>query len=88
MTGGWVTHADHARWQLQAARELAAILGEFGGLPLLAWTVVPAGPLLEASAVHPGRSARSHLSSMAAAAIWHNWQASILSKRSLTAYDH
>lgn len=53
MTGGWVTHADHARWQLQAARELAAILGDFGDLPLLAWTVVPAGPLLQARLIGP-----------------------------------
>lgn len=53
MTGGWVTHADHARWQLQAARELAAILGDFGDLPLLVWTVVPAGPLLQARLIGP-----------------------------------
>jgi hypothetical protein len=53
VTGGWVTHADHARWQLQAARELAAVLGEFGDLPLLAWTVVPAGPLLQARLTGP-----------------------------------
>lgn len=53
MSGGWVTHADHARWQLQAARELAAILGDFGDLPLLAWTVVPAGPLLSARLTGP-----------------------------------
>lgn len=48
VSGGWVTHADHARWQLQAARELAVILGAYGDLPLLVWTVIPAGPLLEA----------------------------------------
>jgi len=53
VTGGWVTHADHARWQLQAARELAAILGGFGDLPLLVWTVVPAGPLLQARLIGP-----------------------------------
>lgn len=53
MSGGWVTHADHARWQLEAARELAAILGDFGDLPLLAWTVVPAGPLLSARLTGP-----------------------------------
>jgi hypothetical protein len=53
VTGGWVTHADHARWQLQAARELAVILGDFGDLPLLTWTVIPAGPLLEARLTGP-----------------------------------
>jgi hypothetical protein len=53
VTGGWVTHADHARWQLQAARELAAILADFGDLPLLVWTVVPAGPLLQARLIGP-----------------------------------
>lgn len=53
MTGGWVTHADHARWQLQAARELAVILGDFAGLPLMIWAVIPAGPLLEARLAGP-----------------------------------
>jgi hypothetical protein len=53
VTGGWVTHADHARWQLQAARELAVILGDFASLPLLTWTVIPAGPLLEARLAGP-----------------------------------
>ena len=53
MSGGWVTHADHARWQLQAACELAVILGDFGDLPLLAWAVVPAGPLLSARLTGP-----------------------------------
>jgi hypothetical protein len=48
VSGGWITHADQARWQMQAASELAVILGDFGDLPLLAWTVIPAGPLLEA----------------------------------------
>jgi hypothetical protein len=53
VTGGWITHADHARWQLQAARELAVVLDDCGGLPLLAWTVIPAGPLLEARLTGP-----------------------------------
>ena len=44
MTGSsWVTHADRARWQQRAARELAVILSGSCGLPLLAWTVGPAG---------------------------------------------
>jgi len=53
VSGGWVTHADHARWQLQAARELTVILGDFGDLPLLSWAVIPAGPLLEARLTGP-----------------------------------
>jgi hypothetical protein len=39
----WVSHADRARWQQQAARELAAILDEGAGLPLIAWTLTAAG---------------------------------------------
>ena len=46
MTGAsWVTQADRARWQRQAARELAAILGAWGDLPLIMWAVGPAGGL-------------------------------------------
>ena len=41
----WVTRADRARWQRQAAAELAAILAGCGGLPLIAWTVGAAGGL-------------------------------------------
>lgn len=59
MTGGWITPGDHARWQMQAARELAAILGDFGDLPLLVWTVVPAGPLLEAKLIGPTPAGRA-----------------------------
>jgi hypothetical protein len=53
VSGGWITRADHARWQLQAARELAGILSDCGDLPLLSWTVIPAGPLLEARLTGP-----------------------------------
>jgi hypothetical protein len=59
VSGGWITHADQARWQMQAARELAAILGDFGDLPLLVWTVVPAGPLLEARLIGPTPAGRA-----------------------------
>jgi hypothetical protein len=59
VTGGWITQADHARWQLQAARELAVILGDFGDLPLLAWTVIPAGPLLSARLTGPAPASRA-----------------------------
>jgi hypothetical protein len=46
VTGGWVTQADRARWQRQAAAELAVILDDCAGLPCIAWTVGPAGPVL------------------------------------------
>jgi hypothetical protein len=42
----WVTQADRARWQQQAAGELAAILVACAGLPCIAWTVGPAGAVL------------------------------------------
>lgn len=43
VSGGWITQADRARWQQEAVRELAVILGDFGGLPLIAWTVSSSG---------------------------------------------
>ena len=46
MTGGWITWADRARWQLGAARELAAILDDYGDLPLITWTVAAGGGVL------------------------------------------
>ena len=42
----WVIQADRARWQRQAAAELAAILYAHPGLPAIAWTVSPAGCVL------------------------------------------
>ena len=53
MSGGWVTQADRARWQHQAALALGAILGDCGGLPLLTWTVAPAGLVLSARVPGP-----------------------------------
>lgn len=53
MSGGWITQADRAGWQRQAALALAAILADCGDLPLLLWTVIPAGPLLEARLAGP-----------------------------------
>lgn len=53
VTGGWTTKADRSRWQRQAALELAAILADCGELPPLSWTVIPAGPLLEAKLAGP-----------------------------------
>jgi hypothetical protein len=46
VTGGWITQADRERWQQDAVRELAAILDDCGGLPLITWTVGLGGPAL------------------------------------------
>lgn len=46
VTGGRITHADRAGWQLQAARELAAILAACEALPLITWTVACGGAVL------------------------------------------
>src|SRR5207302_9818604 len=53
----WVTHADRARWQQQAAGELAAILDEGAGLPLIAWTVAAAGASLAGQVTGAGARA-------------------------------
>jgi hypothetical protein len=41
-----IIQADRARWQRQAAGELAAILDAHPGLPAIAWTAGPAGCVL------------------------------------------
>jgi hypothetical protein len=47
VTGGLeIIQADRARWQRQAAAELAAILDAHPGLPAIAWAVGPAGCVL------------------------------------------
>ena len=44
MTGaGQITQADRSRWQREAVRELAAVLDAHDDLPVIAWTVGPAG---------------------------------------------
>jgi hypothetical protein len=43
VSSGWITQADRERWQRDAVRELAAILDTHHGLPVIAWTVSPAG---------------------------------------------
>jgi hypothetical protein len=53
----WVTHGDRARWQQQAARELAAILDEGADLPLIAWTVAAAGGSLAGQVTGAGARA-------------------------------
>jgi hypothetical protein len=43
--GSWVTQADRAQWQRQAARELLKILAECTDLPAITWTITPGGHL-------------------------------------------
>jgi hypothetical protein len=40
---GQITQADRARWQREAVRELVAVLDAHDDLPLIAWTIGPAG---------------------------------------------
>jgi hypothetical protein len=56
-----ITHADQAGWQARAAAELARILAEHRGLPVIAWTVGPAGATLtgRVGAVAPATRVRA-----------------------------
>jgi hypothetical protein len=54
VTGGWITQADRSRWQQRAAAELAAILAEHPGIPVLAWTVTASGQVLAPAAGRRG----------------------------------
>jgi hypothetical protein len=53
VTGGWITQADRERWQREAVRELVAILDAHPGLPLITWTVSPAGGSLAGRVTGP-----------------------------------
>ncbi len=46
MSSSWTGQAERAAWQRRAAAELAAVLDAHGGLPLISWTVGPAGSVL------------------------------------------
>jgi hypothetical protein len=43
--GSWITAADRAQWQRQAASELLKILAECADLPAITWTITPGGHL-------------------------------------------
>jgi hypothetical protein len=43
--GSWITQADRAEWQRQAARELVKILAECAGLSAITWTISSGGHL-------------------------------------------
>ncbi len=46
MTGSWISQGERALWQRRAAAELAAILDDYRDLPVITWTVGPAGSVL------------------------------------------
>lgn len=43
--GSWITQADRAEWQRQAAGELVKILAKCADLPAITWTITPGGHL-------------------------------------------
>jgi len=57
----WIGQVERAAWQRQAAAELAAILDAHDDLPLITWTVGPAGSVLagRVSGLFPAAQARS-----------------------------
>lgn len=57
MSAGWIAHADRAGWQRQAVRELAAVLDDCDGLPLIAWTVGSSGGGLSGRVAGPESAA-------------------------------
>jgi len=58
VTGGWITQADRARWQQEAAAGLAAILEANPELPVIAWTVTASGGALSGQVPAPAAGRR------------------------------
>ena len=60
MSSTWIGQAERAAWQRRAAAELAAILDAHDDLPLITWTVGPAGSVLvgRVSGLFPAARAR------------------------------
>lgn len=58
MTGGWITQADRARWQREAAARLAAVLEANPDLPVIAWTVTASGGALSGQVLVPASARR------------------------------
>lgn len=46
MSSSWIGQAERVAWQRRATAELAAILDAHAGLPVITWTVGPAGSVL------------------------------------------
>jgi hypothetical protein len=53
VSGGRAAHAGYALAQARAALALAEIIGDCGDLPLLTWTVIPAGSVLHGKVAGP-----------------------------------
>lgn len=60
MSSSWIGQGERARWQRQAAAELAAILDACPGLPVIAWTVAPTGSVLTGQVSGLAPAARVH----------------------------
>ena len=60
MSGSWISQGERALWQRRAAAELAAILGACQDLPVIAWTVGPAGSVLAGQVSGLAPAARVH----------------------------
>ena len=58
MSGGWIMQADRARWQQRAAAELAAVLAEHPGIPVIAWTITASGGALPGQVLVPAAGRR------------------------------
>ncbi len=60
MSSSWTGQAERAAWQRRAAAELAAILDAHDDLPLITWTIGPAGSVLagRVSGLFPSAQAR------------------------------
>ena len=58
MSSSWIGQAERAAWQRRAAAELAAILDAHDDLPLITWTVGPAGSVLVGRVSGLGPAAR------------------------------
>lgn len=60
MSSMWIGQAERAAWQRRAATELAVLLDAHDDLPLITWTVGPAGSVLvgRVSGLFPAAQAR------------------------------
>jgi hypothetical protein len=62
-----ITHGEQAGQQRRAAAALAAILDAHRDLPVIAWTVGPAGAMLSGRVAGPGPAATVR-------AVFHDWR--------------
>ncbi|HEX9164769.1 MAG TPA: hypothetical protein VF862_02590 [Gemmatimonadales bacterium] len=65
-----ITQAERAGWQRRAAAVLAAILDTHRDLPVIVWTVGPAGSMLSGRVAGPGSEAEMR-------AVFHDWRSAL-----------